>query len=333
MTCHVSRIKILARLDIAVTRVPQDGRFTIMMDRKEINVRVSTLPTIYGENVVMRLLDMSSGGLKLSDLGMAADDMAKIRSVIDKPHGLFLSTGPTGSGKSTSLFAILREISRPDINIVTLEDPVEYRMDGIRQVQLNRRAGMTFASGLRSILRQDPDVVMVGEIRDAETAGIAVQAALTGPPGAVHGAHQRRGRGRGPDDGHGGGAVFGGLDPGGVLRPASGAPGVPALPGNLCPVPGDAEVWGLEDAGQVEFARGRECIMCGETGYRGRVGIFEILMMDADIAEMIIRRKSAQEITRFAVDNGRLRLLKDDARMKILEGHTTFEEALGAVVV
>ncbi|MEF3697955.1 GspE/PulE family protein [Desulfolutivibrio sp.] len=329
----VSRIKILARLDIAVTRVPQDGRFTIMMERKEINVRVSTLPTIYGENVVMRLLDMSSGGLMLSDLGMAEDDMAKIRAVINKPHGLFLSTGPTGSGKSTSLFAILREINSPDINIVTLEDPVEYRMDGIRQVQLNRRAGMTFASGLRSILRQDPDVVMVGEIRDGETAGIAVQAALTGHRvlATVH-------------TNDAAGAVARLMDMG--IEPFLVASTLvvafaqrlvrricPHCKENYTPTRETLRFWGLEDAGQTEFVRGRGCFMCGESGYKGRVGIFEILVMDTDIADMIIQHKSAQEITRFAVDNGRLRLLRDDARTKILEGKTTFEEALGAVVV
>ncbi len=329
----VSRIKILARLDIAVTRVPQDGRFAIAMDRKEINVRVSTLPTIYGENVVMRLLDMSSGGLGLADLGMAEEDMARIRAVINKPHGLFLSTGPTGSGKSTSLFAILREINSPDINIVTLEDPVEYRMDGIRQVQLNRRAGMTFASGLRSILRQDPDVVMVGEIRDGETAGIAVQAALTGHRvlATVH-------------TNDAAGAVARLMDMG--IEPFLVASTLVVafaqrLVRRICPHCKEAytpsretlRFWGLEDAGQAEFMRGRGCFMCGESGYKGRVGIFEILVMDTDIAEMIISRKSAQEITRFAVDNGRLRLLRDDARTKILEGKTTFEEALGAVVV
>ena len=150
------------------------------MDNHEINVRVSTLPTMYGENVVLRLLDMSSGVYTLDRLGMVKSDRDMIETMIRKPYGMILSTGPTGSGKSTSLYSILNELNRPDTNIITLEDPVEYRIDNIRQVQLNRKAGMTFASGLRSILRQDPDIIMVGEIRDSETAAIAVQAAQTG---------------------------------------------------------------------------------------------------------------------------------------------------------
>lgn len=177
----VSRIKILANMDISITRVPQDGRFTMMVDRREINVRVSTLPTIYGENVVMRLLDMSTNHVyTLDKLGMSDKDCKTISQTIERPYGMILSTGPTGSGKSTSLYSILQLLNKPDVNAITLEDPVEYRIDGIRQVQLNVRAGMTFASGLRSILRQDPDVIMVGEIRDLETAEIAIKAAQTG---------------------------------------------------------------------------------------------------------------------------------------------------------
>jgi len=176
----VSRLKILANMDIAVSRVPQDGRFTFAMDSREIHVRASTLPTIHGENMVLRLLYRSGEALDLEDLGFSSEDLKKIEAAMVKPWGMILATGPTGSGKTTSLYAVLKRVNRPDINIVTLEDPVEYRVAKIRQVQLNRKAGMTFASGLRSILRQDPDTIMVGEIRDAETAGIAVQAALTG---------------------------------------------------------------------------------------------------------------------------------------------------------
>lgn len=182
-------------MDISITRVPQDGRFTMMVDRREINVRVSTLPTIYGENVVMRLLDMSTNHVyTLDKLGMSDKDCKTISQTIERPYGMILSTGPTGSGKSTSLYSILQLLNKPDVNAITLEDPVEYRIDGIRQVQLNVRAGMTFASGLRSILRQDPDVIMVGEIRDSETAQIAVQAGPHRAPRAVHPAHQRRAR-------------------------------------------------------------------------------------------------------------------------------------------
>ena len=176
----IARMKILANMDITLSFIPQDGRFTLKIEKKEINVRVSSIPTIYGENLVLRMLDMSGGIYTLDRLGMVAEDMAKIENMIVKPYGMILSTGPTGSGKSTSLYAILSSINKPDINIITLEDPVEYRINNIRQAQLNRKAGMTFASGLRSILRQDPDVIMVGEIRDAETAAISVQAAQTG---------------------------------------------------------------------------------------------------------------------------------------------------------
>jgi type IV pilus assembly protein PilB len=176
----IARVKILANMDITVSRIPQDGRFTLKIENKEINVRVSSIPTIHGENIVMRMLDMGAGIYTLNRLGMDAEDMAKIENMCIKPYGMILSTGPTGSGKSTSLYSILNSINKPDINIITLEDPVEYRINDIRQVQLNRKAGMTFAGGLRSILRQDPDVIMVGEIRDAETAAVAVQAAQTG---------------------------------------------------------------------------------------------------------------------------------------------------------
>src|SRR5690606_28704088 len=165
---------------IAISRVPQDGRFTARVSGREIHVRVSTLPTIHGENLVLRILDMNALVYKLDHLGMFPDDRARIEKFIQRPHGLLLSTGPTGSGKTTTLYPILSLLNQPDVNIVTVEDPVEFRMERIRQVELNTRAGMTFASSLRSILRQDPDIIMVGEIRDLETGTIAMQAALTG---------------------------------------------------------------------------------------------------------------------------------------------------------
>lgn len=329
----VSRIKILGNLDIAVSRIPQDGRFTVAIDHKEINVRVSTLPTIYGENLVLRLLDMSGGGLHLSELGLSPENMAKIRLVVDKPYGMFLATGPTGSGKSTTLFALLREISRPDINVITLEDPVEYRMDGIRQVQLNRKAGMTFASGLRSTLRQDPDVVLVGEIRDAETAAIATQAALTGHKvlSTVH-------------TNDAAGAVMRLMDMGiepflvsSVLVVSIAQRLVRRVCPNCAepyqPKPEVLRFWNMEDLKGTTFLRGRGCYQCGDTGFRGRVGLYEILVMDEDIQGMISKRASAREISRFAADSGRLKLLQDDARLKILEGKTTFEEASSAVML
>ncbi len=328
----ISRIKILGRLDIAVSRIPQDGRFTVSMDNKEINVRVSTLPTIHGENLVLRLLDMSAGGLTLADLSLSGENLAKIRLVVEKPYGMFLATGPTGSGKSTTLFALLREINRPDINVLTLEDPVEYRMEGVRQVQLNRKAGMTFASGLRSALRQDPDVVLVGEIRDAETASIATQAALTGHKvlSTVH-------------TNDAAGAIVRLMDMGiepflvsSVLVVSMAQRLVrricPHCAEEYTPRPEVLRFWGLEGVA-TPFKRGRGCYLCGDSGFKGRVGLFEILAIDEDIQDMIVKRRTAQEITRFAADTGRLKLLKDDARLKILEGQTTFEEASSAVMV
>lgn len=329
----ISRIKILGNLDIAVSRIPQDGRFSVAIDRKEINIRVSTLPTIYGENLVLRLLDMSGGGLALSDLGLSADDLAKIKLVVDKPYGLFLSTGPTGSGKSTTLFALLREISRPDINVITLEDPVEYRMEGVRQVQLNRKAGMTFASALRSTLRQDPDVVLVGEIRDPETAAIATQAALTGHKvlSTVH-------------TNDAAGAVMRLMDMGIEPFLVSSTLMVSIaqrLVRRICPNcaepytprPEVLRFWNLENTSDAVFMRGRGCYLCGDSGFKGRLGLFEILVIDEEIQEMVARRSTSREITRFAADSGRLKLLQDDARLKILEGKTTFEEASSAVLV
>ncbi|WP_428565369.1 MAG: GspE/PulE family protein [Solidesulfovibrio sp. DCME] len=329
----VSRIKILGNLDIAVSRVPQDGRFTVAIDKREINIRVSTLPTIHGENLVLRLLDMSAGGLMLTDLGLSAEDLAKIRLVVDKPYGMFLSTGPTGSGKSTTLFALLREINRSDINIITLEDPVEYRMEGVRQVQLNRRAGMTFASALRSTLRQDPDVVLVGEIRDAETAAIATQAALTGHKvlSTVH-------------TNDAAGAIMRLMDMGiepflvsSVLMVSIAQRLVRRICPNCAepytPRPEVLRFWNLDGAEGATFMRGRGCYLCGDSGFKGRVGLYEILVIDEDIQEMINKRATSREISRFAADTGRLKLLEDDARLKIIEGKTTFEEASSAIML
>ncbi|NQU03770.1 MAG: Flp pilus assembly complex ATPase component TadA [Syntrophaceae bacterium] len=328
----ISRIKVLANMDISISRVPQDGRFTIKMENKEINVRASSVPTIYGENLVMRLLDMSIGVSTLDRLGMSEMDSQKVASIVRKPHGMILSTGPTGSGKSTSLYSILKEINKPDINIITLEDPVEYRIDSIRQVQLNRKAGMTFASGLKSILRQDPDVIMVGEIRDAETAGIATQAALTGHR-VLTTLHTNDAAG----------AVTRLLDMGiepflvsSVLLMSF----AQRLVRKVCPnckepyrPPEQAlAAWGLDVQGNENFQRGRGCHQCMNTGYRGRMGIFEVLIVDEVIQEMIIKGSSAQEISRSAVERGKLTTLREDAAMKVAQGITTLEEALSTVM-
>ncbi|MEW6673271.1 MAG: GspE/PulE family protein [Thermodesulfobacteriota bacterium] len=328
----VSRIKILANMDIALSRVPQDGRFTIKMDNKEINIRTSTLPTIYGENMVIRLLDTSTGVYSLEHLGMSAGDRDKIESMVVKPYGMMLCTGPTGSGKSTTVYSMLKKINKPDINIITLEDPVEYRMEKIRQIQFNRKAGMTFASGLRSVMRQDPDVIMVGEIRDPETASIAVQAALTGHRvlSTVH-------------TNDAAGAITRFIDMG--IEPflvssvmlLSIAQRLVRRVCDYCKKPyrppqKALEYWGLDKIEGANFMQGTGCFNCMDKGFKGRMGIYEVLVIDDMVQEMILSRRSAQEITRAARQAGTLKTLREDAAEKVLEGVTTLEEAASAIM-
>lgn len=329
----VARIKILAGMDITVSRIPQDGRFTMRAQQKEINCRASCLPTLYGENVVLRLLDVSNASqYSLDRLGMIESDQKKIASVSNMPYGMILSTGPTGSGKSTSLYSILNLLDKPDINIITLEDPVEYRINTIRQVQLNRKAGMTFASGLRSILRQDPDVIMVGEIRDAETATISVQAAQTGHRvlSTVHtndaaGAITR--------------LIDMGIEPflvASVLL-TSFAQRLVRTNCSYCktsyaPSEKSLAALGLDKSVNADFQRGAGCHHCMNTGYRGRTGIFEVLIIDEMIQDMIMKGISSREITREASMAGKLRTLKEDAADKVLKGITSLEEAASMIM-
>lgn len=330
----IARMKILANMDITISRIPQDGRFTLKIEKKEINVRVSSIPTIYGENVVLRLLDMSGGIYTLNRLGMVAEDMAKIENMSNKPYGMILSTGPTGSGKSTSLYAILNSINKPDINIITLEDPVEYRINNIRQAQLNRKAGMTFASGLRSILRQDPDVIMVGEIRDAETAAISVQAAQTGHRvlSTVH-----------TNDAAGAITRFidMGIEPF-LISSVMLVSFAQRLVRTVCPYCKESytppekalAAFGITtaEAKNANFQRGKGCYQCKNTGYKGRTGLFEVLVNDEMVQDMIIKKRPSQEIARAAVDAGKLRTLREDAAQKVMQGITTLEEAASAVM-
>jgi type IV pilus assembly protein PilB len=328
----ISRLKILANMDISVSRIPQDGRFTIKMDQKEINIRASTIPTIYGENMVLRLLDTSGGVHSLEELGMSMADIRKLEPMINKAYGMILSTGPTGSGKSTTLYSILKRINQPDINIITLEDPVEYRINKIRQIQLNRKAGMTFASGLRSIMRQDPDVIMVGEIRDGETASIAVQSALTGHRvlSTVH-----------TNDASGAITRFidMGIEPF-LVSSVMLVSIAQRLVRKVCPYckksyepPVAAlEYWGLNDVDKANFMQGNGCFNCMDKGYKGRTGVYEILIIDDMVQDMILQRHSSQEIARAAIDAGTLKTLKDDAAKKVFQGITTLEEAASAVI-
>ena len=329
----ISRLKILANMDIAVSRIPQDGRFTVKMKNKDINIRASTIPSIYGENMVLRLLDTSTSIYSLERLGMNEKDRQKLERMISKPYGMILSTGPTGSGKSTSLYSILKKINQPDINIITVEDPVEYRIEKIRQVQLNRKAGMTFASGLRSILRQDPDVIMVGEIRDSETATIAVQAALTGhrvlstlhtndSPGAITR------------------FVDMGIEPflvASVMIVAF----AQRLVRNVCPSckapytpPAEAlKFWGLDKVKNANFQQGQGCFNCMHTGYKGRSGVYEVLLIDDLVKDLILKRASAHEIARVAAESGDYHTLKENAAEKVILGITSLEEAASVVMV
>jgi len=328
----ISRLKILSNMDIAISRTPQDGRFTVKMKNKDINIRVSTIPSIYGENMVLRLLDTSSSIYSLERLGMNERDRERLESIITRPHGMILSTGPTGSGKSTSLYSILKKINQPDINIITIEDPVEYRIEKIRQVQLNRKAGMTFAGGLRSILRQDPDVIMVGEIRDSETANIAVQAALTGhrvlstlhtndSPGAITR------------------FVDMGVEPF-LVASVMIVSFAQRLVRKVCPSCKTTyrpsrealKFWRLDQVKNANFQRGRGCFNCMHTGYKGRTGVYEVLIIDDMVQNLILKRKSAHEITRAVKEAGNFTTLEENAAEKVRQGITSLEEAASAVM-
>ena len=329
----ISRLKILANMDIALSRVPQDGRFTVKMKNKDINIRASTIPSIHGENLVLRLLDTSTSIYSLELLGMNEGDRQKIEAIITKPYGMILSTGPTGSGKSTSLYSILKRINQPDINIITVEDPVEYRIDKIRQVQLNRKAGMTFASGLRSILRQDPDVIMVGEIRDSETASIAVQAALTGHRvlSTLHTNDAAGAMTRMMDMG---------IEPF-LVSSVMLVSFAQRLVRRTCPhcrqpytpSPEAANYWTLKNVDVSGMVVGQGCFNCMHTGFKGRTGIFEVLVIDDMVRDMILRHCSSHEINRAAIEAGSFVTLRDNALEKAIQGVTSLEEAASAVLM
>lgn len=324
----ISRIKILAEMDIAENRIPQDGRFRIRLDKHEIDLRVSTLPTAYGENVVMRLLDKRSILLDIKDLGFSNSNLKKIEDILSHSYGIILVTGPTGSGKTTTLYSALNLLNSIEKNIITVEDPIEYRLKMIRQSQVNPKAGMTFANGLRAILRQDPDIVMVGEIRDSETANIALQAALTGhlvlstlhtndAVGALSRMQEM------------------GVEP---FLLATAAIGVIAqrLVRKICekckeeyePSKNIIKRLGLNgNQKKYVFYKGKGCNACKGTGYRGRMGIYEILKIDDKLKEMVIANSSADKIKKMAVTLG-MHTLKHDGIVSALKGKTTIEEVV-----
>jgi type IV pilus assembly protein PilB len=329
----ISRLKILANMDIAVSRIPQDGRFTVKMKNKDINIRAATIPSIHGENMVLRLLDTSNSIYSLERLGMSDRDRKRIEKMVLKPHGLVLSTGPTGSGKSTSLYSILKKINQPDIHIITVEDPVEYRIEKIRQVQLNRKAGMSFASGMRSILRQDPDVIMVGEIRDFETATLAVQASLTGHMvfSTLH-------------TNDAAGAITRFIDMGIEPFLVSSTMTVSfaqrlvrkVCPNCMAPHNPSKEVlkaWRISNSDGANFVQGKGCFNCMHTGYKGRTGVYEVLIIDEKIQDLILKRRSSHEIHQLALKSGKFTSLRDNAAEKAIKGITTLEEAASAVLL
>jgi type IV pilus assembly protein PilB len=329
----VSRLKIIGGMDIAVTRIPQDGRFTARISGREINVRVSSLPTVYGENIVMRLLDMNALVFKLSMLGMRKGDVQKIEDNIERPTGMILNTGPTGSGKSTTLYSVLSMLNRPEVNIITVEDPVEYKIARIRQVELNRAAGMTFAESLRSILRQDPDIAMIGEIRDTETATIAVQAALTGHLvlSTLH-----------TNDAIGTIARL--LDMG--IEPFLIASVLSLVIGQrlirrVCrscaiswsPPPEMLHFGGLKPDPEARYLKAQGCHRCRHTGYRGRVGIYEVLTITPKIRSLIASRASESELRAAAQEDVTFQTMQEDAAIKVQSGITTLEEAAAKVLL
>ncbi len=321
----ISRVKILSHMDIAEKRIPQDGRFPVEVEGRQLDVRSSTMPTLHGEKVVLRLLEKTEGLPPLTALGFLDDTLAVFTKMIRRPYGFILATGPTGSGKTTTLYSALRSISTIEKNIITIEDPIEYNLRLINQVQVNPKAGLTFANGLRSILRQDPDIIMVGEIRDLDTAAIATHAALTGHL-VLSTLHTNEAVG----------AVARLIDMG--VEPfliASSLVGVigQKLIRKVCPhcreTYADSPL-PLAEAGvkvPVELVRGRGCAECKFTGYLGREGLFELLPITEGIKRLIIRKATASELRQAAVQEG-FRTMRDEGIEKVLSGITTLDEVI-----
>ncbi len=329
----VSRLKIMANMNIAERRAPQDGRIQLKVDYRDITLRVSTVPTTWGEKVVMRILDKEGALVGVEKLGLQPEDRQRFDRIIAKPYGIILLTGPTGSGKTTSLYAILNRLNRPEVNIITIEDPVEYQVPGIAQVQVNPKAGLTFASGLRSFLRQDPDIIMVGEIRDEETGRIAIQAALTGhlvlstlhtndAPSAVTRLADM------------------GIEP---FLVASATIGVIAqrLVRVLCercrepytPSRDLLDRLGLSEMEELPtLYRAKGCDLCHQRGYKGRIGLFEVMEVDEAIRNLIAKNATSAEIKNAALAGG-VRMLQQDGLAKVLAGVTSLEEVFRVAFV
>ena len=323
----VVRIKILSDMDVAERRIPLDGRFTARFEDREVDVRVSTLPTVYGEKVAMRLLDKSVFSARLSELGFEPEMLKDFRAALRKPYGMVLISGPTGSGKTTSLYAGIGELDRSSKNITALADPVEYYLDRVNQVSINPKAGLTFATGLRALLRQDPDIIMIGEVRDLETAELAVRSALTGHLvlSTVHANDAASTATR---------LVDIGIEPF-LVTSAVHLVMAQRLVRKVCdacrepyqPDPTAIQALDGDSLQGVTFYRGSGCKRCKGRGYRGRVGVFELMRMTPEIAELVLARASTDAIKSKAIEQG-LITLKEAATLKVRQGVTTVEEAL-----
>jgi type IV pilus assembly protein PilB len=323
----VTRIKVMAKMDISESRMPQDGRFELKVEGRVIDVRVSSFPSIYGEAIVLRLLDKSSILFSLEDLGFSGNNMKSFEKMIKRPYGIILVTGPTGSGKTTTLYATLNHIVSPEINVMTIEDPVEYELAGVRQSQINTRAGVEFANALPFILRQDPDVVLVGEIRDGATARMAIQAALTGhlvfstlhtndAPGAINRLTDM------------------GVEPFLIASAVAGAIAqrlvrmiCPRCKVQYTPAKEILEKAGLVGRQDTVFFHGKGCRNCHDTGYKGRSAIYEILVVDEKVQELTLQKASTMEIKQAAMAAG-MKTLHEDGLLKVLEGKTTIDEIM-----
>jgi type IV pilus assembly protein PilB len=325
----LARLKIMAGLDIAERRIPQDGRFNVRIKDRSFDLRVSTLPTVYGEKIVARLLDKSGAVVSLDKIGLTEDQIANIRKLLRCRNGVILMVGPTGSGKTTTMYCMINELNKRDVNLVTLEDPVEYNVDGVNQVQINEKVGMTFASGLRAILRQDPDIIAVGEIRDGETAEIAMRSAITGhivlstihtndAVGTIERLHDI------------------GVEP---YLIASALKGIISqrLVRRICPncrrpyTPSEEELedLGLHPEPGMQFYRGEGCPHCFNSGYKGRIAVFEMLPVNRAVREMISARAGRETIEQAlkAPESGFVSLRENAIRL-VKEGVTTCEEVL-----
>ncbi|OIJ10280.1 type II secretion system protein GspE [Anaerobacillus arseniciselenatis] len=327
----IARVKIMANLNITETRLPQDGRIKVTLDFTSVDLRISTLPTVYGEKIVIRILDLGNALNKLSQLGFNKINYEHFLNLIKRPSGIILITGPTGSGKSSTLYAALNHLNSDEVNIITVEDPVEYQIEGINQVQVNSNVGLTFATGLRSILRQDPNIVMVGEIRDTETAEIAIRASLTGHL-VLSTLHTNSAIATIPR------LIDMGIEPFLVVSSLSGIV-AQRLVRKICrecceeyePTEMEKNLFVRRGMKVGKTYRGKGCGVCNTTGYKGRVAIQEILVVDDDIRQMMMNNQSTSAIRDYAMENGMIFLI-DDGLLKVKQGLTTVEEILRVAI-